>query len=71
MSNYIETKARVTLLLEIDLDGSWSSDTKINQVHRQATDSALGQISKIIKEAKITCRIIGTPQVNAIIVKAT
>jgi hypothetical protein len=57
------TTARVTVTIDIKSRSSWSDETTIAQVRKQATDGALGMLRQI--EDKYDLKIIGDPQVCA------
>jgi hypothetical protein len=57
------TTARVTVTIDIKSRSSWSDETTIAQVRKQAADGALGMLRQI--EDKYDLKIIGDPQVSA------
>lgn len=59
--------ARVTVTLEIIVPDSWGKSCPISQVYRQAADSAVGTINHAIRASNIKAKIIGTPEVTAVI----
>jgi hypothetical protein len=61
------TRAQVTVTLEIPIGDNWNGSTDINQVVGQAKDSALGKLRDIIRGG---ARIIGEPVVTMIMVDA-
>lgn len=58
------TRATVRLVLEVDLPDRWGMGTMIQQVFKQGADEALNKIRKALPP---DTRIIGKPQVTAII----
>lgn len=47
----VMAKARVQVVLEIELTDSWGADCTVSQVHDQATEAARGEVQKLL-EAK-------------------
>lgn len=70
MSN-IHATARVQLTVEITGLGGWGDGCSIQQIHKQASEDALGKFSAAIvllaKNHSIHMRVVGEPKVNAII----
>lgn len=60
----IRVSARVRLTVEIDVSDAWGGDCALSQVYRQAVDSV------IKNRLHVMDRIIGEPEVSAIIVTA-
>jgi len=58
--------ARVRLMLEIDLPDSWGDDWKLDAVIKSARESAIGLLRSKFPQA--TIRIIGDPEVTAVLV---
>lgn len=56
------TKATVQVTVEIEASGSWGSDCSMDQIIRQASESAVGQIRNALHKH----RIIGEPAVTTI-----
>lgn len=74
-------RARVRILIEIDVSDSWGGDVKLEQVNNQASESALKALRKGLVVDQMTdggkptplserpqVRIVGTPKVEAILV---
>ena len=62
------TRAKVKLMLEIDLPDRWGNECLLGQVYRQASHEALQTISKSLPP---DVRIIGKPEVTAILIPET
>lgn len=64
------TKAKVTVVLEIEVDDRWGGDCNIDQVYRQAEQSAIGMVRRwrdsMTPAAKQKVQIVGTPTVEAL-----
>lgn len=66
----VSATARVSLTIEISVGDSWGEDCKMDQVYRQAADSAIGRLQRIVSDAKVVhggIRVIGEPKVTAIL----
>ncbi len=61
------TRARVTVTLEIPVNDNWGGTTEINQVVGQAKDSARQKLFELTKNG---ARIIGEPVVTMVMVDA-
>lgn len=72
-------RARVRVTLEIDVPDSWNEDVKPAQVLQQATESAMGAISRGVTiggrpgsdgdpKTRGWASVVGTPEVTAIFV---
>ena len=64
--------ARVKLEIEIVGDAPWSGECSVDQVHKQAAESAVGFIENLIDKipgVRQRVRIIGKPTVTAVIVE--
>lgn len=69
--------ARVQITVEVEAEGPWSPDTTIDQIHRQATESAEGALRRGLilhsgssgKDTKTLGRIIGDPKVTIVMVE--
>ncbi len=57
-------QAKVRLMLEVDLPDNWGNECLLGQVFRQSSDQAL---QKIRNSLPPDVRIIGTPEVTAIL----
>lgn len=65
----VQAAARVTLTVEIRVDDTWGADCQVEQIHRQATESALGILERMRKPDRMRpFTIIGEPKVTAILV---
>jgi len=73
----IRATSRVTVTVEIDTGGSWGADCTVEQVQKQAADSARAALMKGLvldlnsmgKDTKTTARIVGEPKILAILVE--
>jgi len=73
----IKATSRVTVTVEIDTGGSWGADCTVEQVQKQAADSARAALMKGLvldlnsmgKDTKTTARIVGEPKILAILVE--
>ncbi len=63
----IKTKARVRILVEIELEDVWGGDCQLSQVYKQSTDCAMNRIRSIGGGQGI--RVIGKPEPVAILVE--
>jgi hypothetical protein len=66
----VTATARVTLTIEIEIPSSWGESCDLAQVHKQASETAVGMLrdhhgKHLIGDGR--GRIIGQPKVNAII----
>ena len=59
--------AYVTLKVEITGLGAWGPDCRIDQVQKQAADSAIGYVRNRDLDRRI--RIIGNPEVTAVLAR--
>lgn len=59
------SKGRVTVTVELDADGTWGFECKLDQIHKQATEEVLASLKTKLKEKNI--RIVGEPKVLAIL----
>lgn len=59
--------ARVTVTLELKVGGTWGSDCKIDQVYKQAKDSAMLLLNQTFDNNR-DVSISGKPKVEAIII---
>lgn len=57
--------ARVKVVLEISVSDSWGEDCKVDQIRKQATESALRVLGNL--QTSIV-RIVGTPEVTAVLI---
>lgn len=59
--------ATVTLTIEIRADGCWADNTSIEQVHKQAKESAINILNRNVNATEGSkIRIIGTPRIVSI-----
>ena len=69
MDKPIKANARVKVLLEVSLSDSWDMDCQLNQVYKQAKDSAINIVSQKIAGGNKNIRIIGEPEIVAVLVE--
>ncbi len=62
----IKAKARVQLTVEVE-ESAWGSDCTIDQLYKQASESGLIKLKKILTDSKCGCRIIGEPKVIGVL----
>lgn len=65
MANSI-VKATVTVTVEIEAGGSWSSDCTISQVQKQAGEESVNKLSRLIHGGGNGMRVVGEPKVEII-----
>lgn len=58
--------ARVQITIEIDAGSSWGPDCTVAQVRKQAGDESVARIMNILRDSKIRVRLIGEPNVLAV-----
>ena len=72
--------ARVRITLDIPINQGWSSDCNLEQVYRQAKESAINELRlglsingliNTLSRAKSNGTIVGDPQVTTIIINET
>jgi hypothetical protein len=61
--------ATVQVTLEITVKDTWGKDCPISQVYRQGAESAIGSLGYALRQSGIKAKIIGTPQVSAVVAK--
>jgi hypothetical protein len=65
--------ATVQLTLEIKVGDSWGGDCAMDQVYKQARDSAVGMINEALRAGKpalqTRIKIVGTPSISAVVVE--
>jgi hypothetical protein len=61
--------AKVILTVEVDCDGSWGGDCPMDQIHKQAKDSAISILSSA-KDAHRKIKIVSIDEVQAITVSS-
>lgn len=57
--------ARVKVVLEVSVSDSWGEDCKVDQIRRQATESAMRIIGNLQTQL---VKIVGTPEVTAVLI---
>jgi hypothetical protein len=74
----ITARARVQVTLEFLVTDTWGDDCKVDQVYKQAAESAIGQLRRgcLVSVASALARdgearVIGDPKVTAILVNKT
>lgn len=60
------TGARVTLTIEISNVGSWGPECQMDQVYRQALESAVGRVRNAFAKDARGVKIVGVPVIQAI-----
>lgn len=63
----VNASARVRLTIDIPLTDSWGGDCPLEQVEKQAKDVALGMIRNSQFHELKMARIVGEPEVTAIL----
>lgn len=63
------TSARVTLTLDIAVRSTWGADCSMEQVHRQATEEAVGYIKRLTDKDR-NCVLVKDPEVVAVMATA-
>jgi hypothetical protein len=59
--------ATVTLTIEVKAEGCWADNTSIEQVHKQARDSAIGILNRCVRpDDRPLIKIIGTPRIVSV-----
>lgn len=65
--------ATVQLTLEIKVGDGWGGDCALDQVYKQARESAVGMINEALRAGKPTLqdriKIVGTPSIAAVVVE--
>lgn len=65
----VQASARVTLTVEISVDDTWGNDCRVDQIQRQAAESALGILRRMKEPHRMSpFKIIGDPKVTMILV---
>lgn len=57
-------KAKVVLVVEVDVNSTWSPSTTMSQITNQAREEAAGMLRNTLKGERY--KIIGSPKVEAI-----
>lgn len=68
MTKYVAT-ARATVTVEVRDLGCWGEDTKMQQIHKQAADAALGKLRQVFSSEVYKFRIFGEPKVTVVLVE--
>lgn len=58
--------ARVTLMIEVDVAGTWGSDSPIAKVYTQAAEEAAGHVRNLIGQNP-DVRLVGEPQTQKVV----
>jgi len=58
MARDIQARAQVRLTLEIPLSQPWGGECQLDQIFKQASESAKNKVRRVLQDAKITSRII-------------
>lgn len=70
----VKIRARVRVILELDVSDCWNPDVKLDQVYRQASESAIRDLRKglvIDNSSKVDyVRLCGEPKVEVIIISS-
>lgn len=66
--------ARVTMTIEFAVTDSWGGDCKLDQVHQQAVESAVGELRRGVAVGRpdgkhVPARLVGEPKVTAVLVE--
>lgn len=59
--------ATVTVTLEIVVPDRWGNNCTLEQVYRQAERSAVGAMQHAIHASNIKAKIVGKPEVSAVV----
>jgi hypothetical protein len=61
-------RARVSVTIEVDLGDAWGPDCSVEQIFKQAKESARNQIDRATRNGGLPgWRIVGEPKVTAIL----
>lgn len=60
--------ARVQVTIEVPA-GSWGGECSVDQVYKQARDSALGSIGTVIQRHKLPWRLVSEPVVTGVLTR--
>ena len=63
----IRASARVQVTVEIPVQGCWGHDAPMEQVYKQAKESALGYLNNALRAQSV--QLIGEPVVKMVIVE--
>lgn len=75
----VKIRARVRVILELDVSDSWNPDVKLDQVYSQASESAIRDLRKGLvldnlttsASSKVACvRLCGEPKVEVILISS-
>jgi hypothetical protein len=65
----VQATARVTLTVDIEVGSTWGDTCPIAQIHKQATEDALGILRRMKEPNRVApYTIVGEPRVRAILV---
>lgn len=68
MSDLIVT-ARVRLTLDVVVSDTWTANVQLDQVEKQARESAIRQLAAGLPASAPGLSVVGTPEVTAVLVK--
>ncbi len=68
MDNKVSASARVTLTVEVDVGSTWGEACQLKQIHKQASEEAVGALMRHIHSGARGMRIVGKPNVTAVLV---
>lgn len=66
MSKRITTGARVTVVLDMDLDDAWGPDCRLEQIFKQAEDAARNRFRFLQDESKGRIRLVKIDKIVAV-----
>lgn len=70
MATRVQASAVVTLTVKIPVSDTWGSDCQVDQIHRQAKESAIGILNRMRKPNEhVPFTVIGEPTVTSILVE--
>lgn len=65
----MKAKLTMSVTLQIDVEGAWNNDCKLEQIRAQALDQARNTLSKMMSStnaASITVKIVGSPAFESV-----
>lgn len=65
--NTIKARAQVQITVEITLNQPWPGDCPINQVHKEASETAMNYIDRLISDYRSHIRHVGRAKVIGIL----
>lgn len=69
-SKRVQASATVTMTVRIAVPDCWGADCAVDQIHRQAKESALGILNRMRKPNEhLPFAVIGEPEVTAILLE--